>query len=58
MTLPDFSKLSLETSVAAAQRPPRSEDWLTPEGIAVRTAYTAADRAGLDFVDGFHGMSL
>jgi methylmalonyl-CoA mutase len=57
MTLPDFSKLSLETSAAAAQRQPRDEDWLTPEGIAVKTAYTAADRAGLDFVDGFPGMA-
>ncbi|QGZ95545.1 methylmalonyl-CoA mutase [Terricaulis silvestris] len=56
MTLPDFSKLSLDTDVAKAP-PPRGEDWLTPEGIAVKSAYTAADRAGLDFVDGFPGMA-
>jgi methylmalonyl-CoA mutase len=53
--LPDFSKLSLETNVAKAS-PPSGEPWLTPEGIAVKRAYTGADRAGLDFVDGFPGL--
>jgi methylmalonyl-CoA mutase len=33
------------------------EEWLTPEGIAVKTAYSAADRAALDYVDGFPGMA-
>ncbi len=56
MTLPDFSKLALDSDVANAPAP-RGEDWLTPEGIAVKSAYTAADRAGLDFVDGFPGMA-
>ena len=56
MTLPDFSKLSLDSDVVAA-RAPHGEAWLTPEGIAVKTAYTAADRAGLDFIDGFPGMA-
>jgi len=56
MTLPDFSKLSLDTEIAKAP-PPVGEAWLTPEGIAVKNAYTAADRAGLDFVDGFPGMA-
>ncbi len=56
MTLPDFSKLNLETDVAPAS-PPRGDAWLTPEGIAVKSAYTAADRAGLDFIDGFPGMA-
>ncbi|MGE0741028.1 MAG: methylmalonyl-CoA mutase [Hyphomonadaceae bacterium] len=56
MSLPDFSKLALNTDVAHAP-PPTGEDWLTPEGIAVKSAYTAADRAGLDFVDGFPGMA-
>jgi methylmalonyl-CoA mutase len=55
MTLPDFSKLVLDTDVAKTL-PPVSEPWLTPEGIAVKSAYTAADRAGLDFVDGFPGL--
>jgi methylmalonyl-CoA mutase len=56
MTLPDFSKLALDADVAKTS-PPRGEDWLTPEGIAVKSAYAAADRAGLDFVDGFPGVA-
>jgi methylmalonyl-CoA mutase len=55
MTLPDFSKLALEADIAKAA-PPAGEAWLTPEGIAVKSAYAAADRAGLDFVDGFPGL--
>ena len=56
MSLPDFSKLALDADVAKAA-PPAGEPWQTPEGIAVKCAYTAADRAGLDFVDGFPGMA-
>ncbi|MEQ1812726.1 MAG: methylmalonyl-CoA mutase, partial [Terricaulis sp.] len=56
MTLPEFSKLALDAAIAKAP-PPNGDPWLTPEGIAVRTAYTAEDRAGLDFVDGFPGMA-
>jgi methylmalonyl-CoA mutase len=56
MPLPDFSKLSLDTEIAKAPPLPR-DFWETPEGIAVRRAYTAADRADLDFVDGFPGMA-
>ncbi len=55
MTLPDFSKLSLGTDVAKATAP-GGDDWLTPEGIAVKSAYTAEDRARLGFVDGFPGL--
>ncbi|MGE0597059.1 MAG: methylmalonyl-CoA mutase [Hyphomonadaceae bacterium] len=56
MTLPDFSKLSLDIEVTKAATLP-SEPWLTPEGIAVKSAYAAADRAGLDFVDGYPGVA-
>src|SRR5690606_37405685 len=56
MALPDFSKLTLGSDLAHAPAQ-HGEPWLTPEGIAVKTAYTAADRAGLDFVDGFPGMA-
>ncbi|PZO52038.1 MAG: methylmalonyl-CoA mutase [Alphaproteobacteria bacterium] len=56
MTLPDFSKLDLAADIANASAP-SGDVWLSPEGIAVKTAYTAADRAGLDFVDGFPGMA-
>jgi len=54
---PDFTKLSLETPAAKAGKPELAEDWETPEGIAVKTAYTAADRAGLDFVDDYPGLA-
>ena len=33
------------------------QSWLTPEGIAVKRAYTAADTAGLDFLDGYPGIA-
>src|SRR5882724_5824885 len=33
-----------------------AESWLTPEGIAVRPAYSSDDRAGLDFVAGWPGF--
>ena len=55
MTLPDFSKLSLEADIAKAAPMP-GDEWLTPEGIAVKSAYVADDRAGLDFVDGYPGL--
>ncbi len=55
MTLPDFSKLALATDLAAASEAP-GEPWLTPEGIAIKTVYSADDRARLDFVDGFPGL--
>jgi methylmalonyl-CoA mutase len=55
MTLPDFATLKLHTT--AAPDPGREGDpWLTPEGIAVKSAYAAADRAELDFVDGLPGL--
>jgi methylmalonyl-CoA mutase len=55
MTLPDFSALALDASIAKAP-PPAGEPWLSPEGIAIKRAYTSADRAGLDFVDGYPGL--
>ena len=56
MNLPEFSTLALNLDIAKAS-PPRGDLWLTPEGIAVKSAYTAADRAGLDFIDGFPGLA-
>jgi methylmalonyl-CoA mutase len=56
MTFPDFSKLALATDIARTQVS-HGEPWLTPEGITVKTVYDAADRAGLDFVDGFPGLA-
>ncbi|MBI3438697.1 MAG: methylmalonyl-CoA mutase [Proteobacteria bacterium] len=58
MTLPDFANLPLDTASAKHGGPDGSgEPWLTPEGIAVKSAYSANDRADLDFVDGFPGLA-
>jgi len=54
---PDFTKLALETPAVKAGKPELGEAWETPEGIAVKTAFTAADRAGLDFVDDYPGLT-
>ena len=57
MSLPDFSKLAFAMPGAAPAAAADDEPWLTPEGVSVKNAYTAADRAGLDFVDGFPGLA-
>jgi methylmalonyl-CoA mutase len=54
--IPDFTKVALQ-SPAARQTRAAGEDWLTPEGIAVKRAYSAADTAGLDFLDGYPGIA-
>ncbi len=54
---PDFTKLALNAPAVNAGPPALGEAWETPEGIAVKTAYTAADRAGLDFVDDYPGLA-
>jgi methylmalonyl-CoA mutase len=53
--IPDFTKISLDGGWAAA--PAAGDAWLTPEGIAVKRVYTAADTAGLDFLDGYPGIA-
>ncbi len=55
--LPDFSTLALGSAHKPSIAPTQGDPWLTPEGILVKSTYTAADRAGLDFVDGFPGMA-
>ncbi|HEU0159456.1 MAG TPA: methylmalonyl-CoA mutase [Hyphomicrobiaceae bacterium] len=54
--IPDFTQVGF-----AAPPPVRrlggGEPWLTPEGIAVKDAYAAADSAGLDFLDGYPGIA-
>ncbi|MBS0385784.1 MAG: methylmalonyl-CoA mutase [Proteobacteria bacterium] len=56
MTFPNFSTLALSTDITRAA-PTSGESWLTPEGIAVKCTYAAADRTDLDFVDGFPGLA-
>src|SRR5204862_7960877 len=67
--IPDFTKVALEggrplastladqadTGDARGLTP--ADAWLTPEGIAVKRGYTAADTAGLDFLDGYPGIA-
>ena len=54
---PDFTKLDLDTPIAKAGSAKLGEAWETPEGIAVKSAYTAADSAGLDFLDDYPGLT-
>ena len=64
--IPDFTKVGYGVRPHAAtgvlqRRAGRGSDpadaWVTPEGIAVKRAYTADDTAGLDFLDGYPGIA-
>src|SRR5215471_13512045 len=55
--IPDFSRVGLADADHRDASPPDGEPWLTPEGIAVKPAYAAADSAGLDFLDGYPGIA-
>ena len=62
--IPDFTTLDLDGAAVASTRsaaPPGTgtgpAPWLTPEGIAVKPVYTAADVEGLDFIDGWPGIA-
>ena len=52
---PEFATLDLGPAPAA--RSVSGEAWETPEGIAVRPAYSAADVAGLDFLQTWPGLA-
>ncbi|HXQ16553.1 MAG TPA: methylmalonyl-CoA mutase [Caulobacteraceae bacterium] len=54
---PDFAKLAFDTAEAPPAAPSNAEPWATPEGIAVRPRYGAADVAGLDFPGGYPGLA-
>jgi len=53
---PDFSALPFE-GPALDIEPPKAEPWATPEGIAIRPAYDAADIEGLVALGGFPGLA-
>jgi methylmalonyl-CoA mutase len=60
--IPNFSNIDFANdlqsdAVAFAQSVAGAQPWLTPEGIAVKSAYSAADREGLDFLDGYPGVA-
>ena len=59
-SVPDFTKIGLDGGAATARAGSGAAAgvvWEAPEGIAVRSAYTAADTAGLDFLDTFPGIA-
>src|SRR6185312_12690351 len=53
---PDFATLSYDAAGPATPAP-TGQPWQTPEGIAVRAAYSPADLAGLDTLGGFPGLA-
>src|SRR5215472_9952993 len=67
--IPDFTKVPLDGARASAVtarvdagKPeaaggPAADAWLTPEGIAVKKVYSAADTRDLDFLDGYPGIA-
>ncbi len=55
-TFPDFATLPFDGETAAAPGPSAAA-WETPEGIAVKPAYGAADIAGLDDLAGYPGLA-
>ncbi|MES1180080.1 MAG: hypothetical protein ABUL43_02675, partial [Hyphomicrobium sp.] len=59
-SVPDFTKIRLDGGAATARAgcgAAAGVVWDAPEGIAIRSAYTAADTAGLDFLDTFPGIA-
>ena len=58
MTFPDFTQIAYEDLPDAGPRPDLArEPWSTPEGIAVKPRYSAADIEGLDHLGGMPGLA-
>ncbi len=58
--IPNFATLELDSeapAAAPAAAATASEPWITPEGLAVKPVYGAADIAGLDFLDTYPGIA-
>jgi methylmalonyl-CoA mutase len=53
--IPDFAKVAFADAPVPAQAG-AAAPWLTPEGIAVKSAYGPEDVKGLDFLDTFPGI--
>ena len=54
--IPDFSKIGWTAPTAASPEIDAGE-WQTPEGIAIRRAYSDADLDGLPYLDSFPGLA-
>ncbi|MEP3628436.1 MAG: methylmalonyl-CoA mutase [Hyphomicrobiales bacterium] len=52
--IPDFTKIDFTTESTATAK---GDAWITPEGIAVDTAYDNSDLAGLNFLDTKSGIA-
>jgi len=57
MRMPDYTSLKLFGGEAPAMPADDRAPWLTPEGIEVAARHSAADRDGLDFLDGYPGFA-
>jgi len=53
--IPDFIKVDFADVARRGAAP--ADPWLTPEGIAVRSAYDGGDLAGIDAIDGYPGIA-
>src|SRR4029079_8034460 len=53
---PDFATLAFDGAAQAA-KPEATDPWATPEGIGVRSAYTADDVNGFPGMGGFPGLA-
>jgi methylmalonyl-CoA mutase len=55
--IPSFTEIAFDRKAGLETPAPASaEPWQTPEGIAVKPEYNAADLSGLDFLDGLPGV--
>ena len=58
--IPDFTKIALDAPARSSDKPAASaatNAFTTPEGIDIKSSYTGADTAGLDFLDGYPGIA-
>jgi len=55
-TLPNFASLPFRAPSAAPAKP-EAREWLTPEGLTVKSFYDSADLAGLDSVATWPGLA-
>jgi methylmalonyl-CoA mutase len=53
--IPNFADVGFADATAPAAN--AAAPWLTPEGVAVKSAYAAADIDGLDGLDGYPGVA-
>ena len=54
---PDFTKLAFDDVLVPAAPAATGDAWRTPEGIAVKPAYSAADTKGLADLSGYPGLA-